>query len=229
MRIAVVSDIHGNRTAFEAVLADLRQASPDLIFHGGDLADGGANPCFVVDRIRELGWPGVVGNADQMLYDPETLTEVAKRFPAIVEMAAATREALGQDRIEWLRNLPQVQIHAPIALTHASPESCWRSPSPEADDAELESVYGGLGQPVAIYGHVHRSFIRKVGALTVANSGSVSLSFDGDPRAAYLLIDDGAATIRRVEYDVARELRDLRASSYPHKEWVAKMLETARP
>jgi predicted phosphodiesterase len=52
MRIAIVSDIHGNRTAFEAVLVDLRQTAPDLILHGGDLADGGASPVEIVDRIR---------------------------------------------------------------------------------------------------------------------------------------------------------------------------------
>ena len=51
MRIAIVSDIHGNRTAFEAVLADLKQTSPDLILHGGDLADSGASPAEIVDRI----------------------------------------------------------------------------------------------------------------------------------------------------------------------------------
>jgi predicted phosphodiesterase len=55
MRIAVVSDIHGNRTAFEAVLADLRQTSPDLILHGGDLPHGGSSPAEIVDQIRDLG------------------------------------------------------------------------------------------------------------------------------------------------------------------------------
>ncbi len=61
MRIAVVSDIHGNLTALEAVLADLQQTSPDLVLHGGDLADGGSSPIEVVDRIRDLGWQGVMG------------------------------------------------------------------------------------------------------------------------------------------------------------------------
>jgi protein phosphatase len=55
MRIAILSDIHGNRTAFEAVLADLQQTSPDLILHGGDLADSGAGAVEIVDRIRDLG------------------------------------------------------------------------------------------------------------------------------------------------------------------------------
>ena len=70
MRIAIVSDIHGNRTAFEAVLADLRQTAPDLVLHGGDLADAGSSPVEIVDRIRDLGWQGVIGNTDEMLAMP---------------------------------------------------------------------------------------------------------------------------------------------------------------
>ena len=61
MRIAVVSDIHGNRTAFEAVVEDLRKTAPDLVLHGGDLAHGGSSPAEIVDRVRELGWRGVMG------------------------------------------------------------------------------------------------------------------------------------------------------------------------
>src|SRR5258705_13992278 len=118
MRIAIVSDIHGNRTAFEAVLADLRETSPDLILHGGDLADAGASPVEIVDQIRDLGWPGVVGNTDEMLFEPESLREFAKQSPklkpmfdVIEEMAAATREALGEERLAWLRGQPRMQIH----------------------------------------------------------------------------------------------------------------------
>src|SRR5436190_13935383 len=158
MRIAIVSDIHGNRTAFEAVLADLRQTSPDLILHGGDLADSGSSPVEIVDQIRDLGWQGVVGNTDEMLFMPESLQDFAKQSPklqplfaAIEEMAVATREALGEERLAWLRGLPRMQIRGPMALVHASPESPWRAPMPEASDAELESVYVPLGQPIAIY------------------------------------------------------------------------------
>jgi len=70
MRTAIVSDIHGNRTAFEAVLADLRQTSPDLILHGGDLADNGSSPVEILDCIRDLGWQGVVGNTDEICSIP---------------------------------------------------------------------------------------------------------------------------------------------------------------
>src|SRR5467141_3455775 len=145
MRIAILSDIHGNRTAFEAVLADLEQTSPDLILHGGDLADAGASPVEIVDRIRDLGWQGVVGNTDEMLFKPESLTEFGSQSPnlqalfaVIEEMAVATREALGEERLAWLRGLPRIQIHRPMALVHASPKSPWRAPLHTASDAELE-------------------------------------------------------------------------------------------
>src|SRR5258708_34998336 len=118
MRIAIVSDIHGNRTAFEAVLADLRQTSPDLILHGGDLADGGASPAEIVDRIRELGWQGVVGNTDEALFRPESLEEFASQssaspslWAAVREMMKATREALEEERLTWPRALPLALMH----------------------------------------------------------------------------------------------------------------------
>jgi 3',5'-cyclic AMP phosphodiesterase CpdA len=68
MRIAIVSDVHGNLTAFDAVLADIQRRAPDLVLHGGDLALIGAQPAEVIDRVRELGWPGVVGNTDEVLW-----------------------------------------------------------------------------------------------------------------------------------------------------------------
>lgn len=241
MRIAIVSDIHGNRTAFAAVLADLRQTSPDLVLHGGDLADAGGSPVEIVDRVRDLGWQGVIGNGEEALTMPETLEEFASQSSAppslwavIREMMAATRARLGEERIKWLRELPRVRIQDSIALVHASPESPWRSPVQEASDAELFSVYGPLGRPVAIYGHIHRSFIRSVRSpqnteMLVANAGSVSLSYDGDTRAAYLLLDGTKPTIRRVEYDVEKEIKVLSACGLPHSDWIAKTLRSGSP
>ena len=198
MRIAIVSDIHGNRTAFEAVLADLRDRAPDLILHGGDLGDNGSSPAEVLDQIRDLGWPGVLGNTDEMLFAPETLREFASRAPelhamfaAIEEMNAASRELLGEGRLAWLRGLPRVVREGPVAVVHASPGSCWSSPGVTANDAELADVYGPLGSKVAVYGHIHCPFVRTAGGLTVANSGSVGLPYDGDQRASYLLVDGG--------------------------------------
>lgn len=236
MRIAIVSDIHGNRTAFEAVLADMRKTSPDVVLHGGDLADAGSSPVAIVDHIRSFGWQGVVGNTDQMLTNPETFEEFANQSPKLQplwavlrEMATATREALGEERLAWLRSLPIAQIHAPIALVHARPQSPWRAPIPEANDDELHSLYEPLGQSIVVYGHIHRPYIRSTSRMIVANAGSVGLPYDGDRRASYLLIDDYKLEIRRVEYDLKSELGALSRSGFPHADWVARTLESAAP
>jgi Icc-related predicted phosphoesterase len=130
MRIAIISDIHDNLTGFEAVLADLRETSPDLVLHGGDLVSGGSNPAKVVDHVRDLGWRGVFGNTDEAMARPETLEEFARQsraprslWDAAREMTAFTREALGEERIAWLGALPRVVIQPPLALVHASPEA----------------------------------------------------------------------------------------------------------
>jgi predicted phosphodiesterase len=236
MRIAILSDIHGNRAAFEAVLADLRQTSPDLVLHGGDLADGGSSPVEIIDHLRELGWPGVIGNTDEMLSMPETFENFAGERPALDslwrvtrEMASVTREWLGVERLTWLRQLPRRQVHGSMVFIHASPDTTWSAPTPGANDAELESVYGGLGFPIVAYGHIHLPYVRNLSKSIVANSGSVGLPFDGDRRASYLLVDDATAAVRRVQYDVDREIKTLLACGLPHAGWVARILATGSP
>jgi putative phosphoesterase len=235
MRIAIISDIHGNLAAFEAVLADLRLTSPDLVLHGGDLAASGAHPAEIVDRIRDLGWPGVCGNTDEMLWNRESLTNYAAKFPKLQSiltildaMIPWTCASLGEDRIRWLQNLPRLQRQSSLALVHASPNDLWLAPLPNASDVELRSVYANMQAPVVVYAHIHRPYIRKHEEMTVANTGSVSLSYDGDPRASYLLVDETKITIRRVEYDLEREANDLLHSGLPHARWVSQILRAGQ-
>jgi predicted phosphodiesterase len=96
----------------------------------------------------------------------------------------------------------------------------------DTNDAELDSVYRPLGQPIAVYAHIHRPYIRSVSGMIVANAGSVGLSYDGDRRAAYLMIDKSQPSIRRVEYDVDREIKTLSGCGLPHADWIAKILES---
>jgi putative phosphoesterase len=234
VRIAVVSDIHGNLTAFEAVLADLGQTSPDLVLHGGDLVHGGSMPAEIVDRVSALGWEGVVGNTDEMLWMPESLDEFARNVPKLAPLMATIRqmipptlEKLGDERLAWLRNQPRMQRTESVALVHASPESCWRAPMPNATDEEMQSTYGCLERPIAVYGHIHRSHVRSLRGMTVVNTGSVSLSYDGDPRASYLLLDGSNATIRRVSYDIEAEARAIMQCGLPHAEWICQTLRAA--
>ena len=69
MRVAVLSDIHANLTALDAVVADIRMHAPDAVVVGGDLVGSGSRPAEVIDRIREIDWPVIQGNSDEMLWN----------------------------------------------------------------------------------------------------------------------------------------------------------------
>jgi predicted phosphodiesterase len=238
MRVAIVSDIHGNLGAFNAVLADIDRNAPDLVLHGGDLADGGSSPIEIVDQIRDLGWQGVIGNGDQMLVRPESLEAFAAESSAppalwtfVREMAESTRSILGPGRLSWVYRLPMAIIQNDFAIVHATPESCWIAPPENTSDEELTPIYGPLGRPIVIFGHTHVPLIRKLSGnpKLLINTGSVGLSYDGDPRASYLLLDGNVARIRRIEYDVEKELRALSACALPHADWTARMLRSSSP
>jgi len=223
--IAVVSDVHGNLVALQAVLAELDRLSPDLVVHGGDLALHGSRPAECVDAVRERGWPGVLGNTDEMLW-----TGPPGELPVPVESIGWTVAQLGPDRLTWLKAQPlEWRRGAELALVHAVPGDLWKGIRADAPDAELEEVYGPLRAAVAVFCHIHRPFVRVMPAVTVANSGSVSISLDGDPRASFLAVAGGRATVHRVEYDLERAVADVLASSNPSRDWIAKRLRTARP
>jgi putative phosphoesterase len=231
VRIAIVSDVHGSLTAFNAVVADIERKAPDLVLHGGDLVLMGPEPAGVVDRVRELGWPGVVGNTDEVLWRPEEQTCQRERAPKLRpllslifdEYRPATLERLGEERVDWLRALPAQQRVENLVLVHAAPGDLWRAPMPDAEDDELAAVYDPLRANTAVYGHIHRPYARTLAALTVANSGSVGMTWDGDPRASYLLVEDGRPQVLRVDYDVEREAALLLASGYPDALRLAEM------
>jgi putative phosphoesterase len=218
MKVAIVSDVHGNLVALEAVLADLERVRPDLVVHGGDLAFNGPRPAECVDRIRELGWPGVIGNMDEAL-------ETRRRASPRVEWAA---ERIGPERNAWLQALPmEWRDEDRLALVHATPGDLWKGVPPDTDDAELRTIFGPLGTPLAVYCHIHRPYVRAIGDLTVANAGSVGLPMDGVPRASYLLIEDGRPEVHRVAHDVERAVADVMASGIPEPEQLAAVYRTA--
>lgn len=231
MRIAIVSDVHGSLVALESVITDLRRHRPDVVLHGGDLALSGPRPAEVVDRVREERWLGVLGNTDELLWRSEELESQLQRAPRLErllrvlfeDLAPATRELLGKERLEWLEGLPSEWRGEGICLVHASPGDLWRAPMPDADPSDLQEAYAGCDAGVVVYGHIHRPFVRQVGSMLVANSGSVGMPYDGHQSASYLLITDGVPEVKRVEYDVEREARDLHATGYPHADWLGEV------
>jgi putative phosphoesterase len=236
MRVAIVSDIHGNLTALEAVIADISRRGVDRVVHGGDLALIGCQPAEVVDRVRELGWPGIVGNTDELLWRPDqhqSQLQSAPRLHALLrvlfdEYAPATRELLGEERLDWLKQLSNEHRERDLLVIHASPGDLWRAPPPDADNETLAETYGRCGASTVVYGHIHRPYVRQLDQLTIANSGSIGSPFDGDPRASYLLLESGRAQVVRVEYDVKREIDILRRSHHPDRDRIAAMRRVGR-
>src|SRR5258705_7625967 len=205
MRIAIVSDVHGNLRAFEAVLADLPQVAADLVVQGGDLAYGGAHPAEIVDQIRALGWLGVRGNTDEMLWSPESLREFAAKTPQlgpllglIQDLIPPTLAMIGEERLRWLEGFPERYDGEGFSLVHASPGDLWRAPMPNAGDEELRSTYAPLGSAIAVYGHIHRPYIRRVGENTVAHTGRLSQSLDGESAGSYVAVGVQRVRIRGV-------------------------------
>lgn len=236
MRVAVVSDIHGSLTALEAIVADLERRAPDVVVHGGDLALMGPQPAEVVDRLRELGWPGVVGNTDELLWRPEIHDEQLRKAPKLRrviellfdEYAPATLERLDPDRLAWLRGLPAELRIGDLVVVHAAPGNLWRAPMPGAADDELAEAYAPLEAARVVYGHIHRPYVRALDSMVVANSGSAGMPWDGDPRASYLLFDGGEASVVRVDYDVECDAALLRRSGHPDAERLIEMRRTGR-
>jgi predicted phosphodiesterase len=230
-RLAIVSDVHGNLTALEAVISDIARRGVDAVVHGGDLAVGGCQPAEVIDRVRELEWPGIVGNTDELLWRPEERQTQERKAPQLRALlnvlfdqcAPVTREWLGDDRMAWLRRLPDEHAEDGMVLLHASPGDLWRAPPPSAPASELTDTYGPYGTRTVVYGHIHLPYVRELDRFSVANSGSAGSPFDADPRASYLLLEHGQVEIVRVEYDIEREVELLMRSGYPDAPRIADM------
>jgi diadenosine tetraphosphatase ApaH/serine/threonine PP2A family protein phosphatase len=179
-----------------------------------------------------------MGNGDQMLFHPESLEAFATQSSApaalwtfVREMAESTRSILGPERLSWLKRLPMAITHNDFAIVHATPQSCWKVPPANSSDEELTHIYGPLGRPKVVFGHTHVPLIQKLSAdpRLLMNGGSVGLPYGGDPRASYLLLDGDVPRIRRIEYDVEKELRALSACALPHADWTARMLRSSSP
>jgi diadenosine tetraphosphatase ApaH/serine/threonine PP2A family protein phosphatase len=196
---------------------------------------GGSRPAQVIDRLRDLNWPGVYGNTDEMLWMPERVP-AQLQTPALAPVRDGlltytiprTIAALGVERVAWLRALPLRQSVAELSVVHATADDAWPVVPLAASDAELERRYATLGAKVVVYGHIHQPFVRRLAGLTVVNAGGVGLSFDGDARASYAVIDNDQVSIRRVAYDVDAEIELLLQSDDPFRTSTIATLRTGR-
>jgi len=172
--------------AFEAVLADLRTLRRTW-WSRRRFAYGGAHPAEIVDQVRALGWPASAGIRMRSLV-ARSLNGFAGRTPQlgplrgrIQDLIPPTLAMIGEERLRWLGGFPERYDGEGFSLVHASRAICGVLPCPMRAMRNC-GVRCAAGSAIAVYGHIHRPYIRRVGEMTVANSGSVSQSYDGDRR-----------------------------------------------
>lgn len=231
-RIALVSDVHGNLPAFRAVLDDVRAQEVDAVWCLGDLVGYGAEPDGCVGLAREACDLCLAGNHDLVVTGEIDIAD----FSATAAAAARwTRETIGAEALAFLRSLEPADERHGVGLYHASP----RDPVWEyvLSTWQAEQCFGRMEHRVGAIGHSHVALFFQsqpddevVGAQAAAgeardvsagrwllNPGAVGQPRDGDPRAAWLLLDTGdwTASWRRVDYPIDQAAGAIEAAGLP--------------
>jgi predicted phosphodiesterase len=229
VRVAVLSDVHGNLTALRAVLADIDARGPfDVIVNAGDLACGGPRPREAVDLLASRGFPTVVGNTDEWVAGAPGGPEA---------LVAWTRSRLRPEQLQYLRGLPRAHRveppdGPPLVVVHATPTSTTDVVEPDAPPDLVARLFDEAGARTLVYGHIHRAYVREVAGGLLVNAGSVGFPFDGLPHAAWaaLWTEDGRwrAEIRRVLYDWEAVAAELESGDHPEGATFARRVRTGR-
>ena len=237
MKIAVVSDIHGNALAFDAVLADLAREAPDAVACLGDAIQGGPEPARVVAQLRALACPVVMGNADAFLLADDPMVHAGS--DGVSEMSAVrawTVSQLDAADLAFVRafvphfDLP-LEAGRTLRCYHGSPDSFDQQILPETPPEEARSLLGLMPSTFGAGGHTHVQFILHMDRTFHFNPGSIGFayrhhqdheSFRADPWAEYALLTDAAGRIsldfRRVPFDPQRLIEIYRSSGRPFSE-----------
>ena len=217
MRVAVCSDLHANRPALEAVLDDCPPVDGWLC--AGDVVGYGPHPGFCVDAMRDRDVPTVMGNHDRAV-----VTETGFSFNSSASDGVVyARRELTDDQRGWLEGLPTTlaAFDGRVAVVHGHPEDPDRYVYPAlfaGEDVEAAREVPGAGDcEVLVMGHTHVQGHERTDEGVVLNPGSVGQPRDGDPRAAYSLLDLETLAVeeRRVEYDVAAMVDAVRDAGLP--------------
>lgn len=232
MRTALISDIHGNAVALEAVLADLERDPVDQVVCLGDAVQGGAQPGETVEALRGLACPTVLGNADAFLLDPDAGREVPTERQLETRLWSLGR--LGESGVEYLRSfVATIELDLGWGRTllgfHGSPASYDDVLLPHLPEDEFRRLVGPPAAEVFAGGHVHLQYLRRYGESLFVNPGSVGLGYDHagpegelrlDAFAAYarVVVDEGRLEVafRRVPFSREAVTAAIEASGMPH-------------
>ncbi len=228
MRIAAFSDVHANKHALDAVLADVHSRQPDRVVCLGDLVGYGAFPNEVIEAVREAGIPTIAGNYDDGVgFDRDecgcAYTEPAERERGDRSLRW-TQQVVTADNKAWLRSLPhELRLQADgtrLLCVHGSPRRLNEYLYEDRPERSLLRMLEGLEADVILCGHTHLPYHRRVGALHLINVGSAGKPKGGDPRACYALLSIGAEVhveFVRVSYDAEAAARAIEATELPRE------------
>ena len=256
-RIAVLSDVHGNLHALEAVRKALKKEKPDVVLVAGDLVMNGPEPAATVEALRDMEREGAIvvqGNTDIAVADGD----YAAAFPWMLESGVSdavrsaaqwAHDALDDEQLAWLRRLPaerRVRIGEDLLLlTHASPGSQTQGFDRDLDPSTVLERISRTDARVICCGHTHIPDVHEFGWKVVVNDGSAGYTFDGDPTASFALVTlDGATPvdgdesespgasvavdIRRAEYDILAVSNAISARGLPGDVYRAATVRTGK-
>jgi len=239
-RIGIFSDMHGNAVAFEAVLAALRAEGIEQFICLGDVAATGPQPREVVQRLRELNFPVVIGNTDDHVLTPPAPDSDDEHTIRIREIDQWSAAQLSPDERAFVASFaPTVTL--PLADGgsllgyHGSPRSYNDILLPTTPTEKLDALRGEASATVLAGGHTHQQMLRRHHRALVVNPGSVGLPVDRIPAdagarnpawAEFAVLTSGGdgslrIELRRIPFDVQALLEAVRASGMPHAEWYA--------
>ena len=206
MRALLVSDLHGNAAALDAVLADA-PGPFDAVVNLGDLVDYGPEPVCCLNWAMTHVTHGVRGNHDHGVAQDVEIVGVSGFRYLTMATRRHTRAAITPGHRRYLARLPTTRLFAlggrRVMLVHASPRDPLDEYVPPHEDAWAGHL-AGLKLDYLFAGHTHLPYTLRVGGTTVVNPGSVGLSRDGNPHARYAVFEDGVVALREVAYDVER-------------------------
>ncbi|MBP1949030.1 metallophosphoesterase family protein [Virgibacillus litoralis] len=237
MRLAFISDIHGNAIALDAVLNDIQGKNIDKIYVLGDLCYRGPEPKRSLELVRSLNTEVIKGNADEWVVRGVQNGEVPEQaFEIMNKERDWTYSKLNSDSIDYLSQLPtelnleynNLKIHA----FHATPLSLFDVVQPHDQDKAVEEKLMQRVANLYIYGHIHKAYIRYINGKCIVNTGSVGLPFDGLNMASYVVVnveeDSYQVSIVRVKYNEHDVIGQFRESDYPNKNLMENILAKAR-
>ncbi|MCV9885982.1 metallophosphoesterase family protein [Metabacillus halosaccharovorans] len=238
MKIAFISDIHGNAVALEAVLEDLKKKNIEKICILGDICYRGPEPKRSLELIQSLQAEVIKGNADEWVVRGVRQGEVPD---GALEMMNKEREwiisNLESTDIGYLSQLP-TELHLnehgiEIFAFHATPTSLFEVIPQNAEDCLLhEKVLSKKDATIYLYAHIHKPYIRYINGRVIMNIGSVGLPFDGVTKASYgiITIDESgfSTSIERVGYDIEKVMKQYREAGYPNADMMIQVLKNGR-